>query len=117
VDVVSFSDDLGLQDRANFKDEMFRKQVKPYLARCVDAIHANTDAKVVMHSDGAIYHLIPDLIDIGVDVINPVQTTAWSMDAETLKAEFGKNLGFWGAVGWILSIRCPSAVLTRCAPT
>ncbi|MDP6453440.1 MAG: uroporphyrinogen decarboxylase family protein [SAR202 cluster bacterium] len=98
VDVVSFSDDLGLQDRAYFRNEMFQKQVKPYLARCVDAIHANTNAKVVMHSDGAIYHLIPDLIDIGVDVINPVQTTAWSMEAEVLKAEFGNKLGFWGAV-------------------
>ncbi len=51
-----------------------------------------------MHSDGAIYDLIPDLIDIGVDAVNPVQTTAWSMDAAKLKAEFGDKLGFWGAV-------------------
>lgn len=98
VDVVSFADDLGFQDRAYFRDEMFRKQVKPHLARCVEAIHANTDAKAVMHSDGAIYDLIPDLIDIGVDAVNPVQTTAWSMDAVKLKAEFGDKLGFWGAV-------------------
>ena len=98
IDVVSFSDDLGFQDRAYFRDEMFRKQVKPYLARCVEAIRDNTDAKVVMHSDGAISALIPDLIDIGVEAINPVQTTAWNMDAARLKAEFGDNLGFWGAV-------------------
>ena len=98
IDVASFSDDLGLQDRAYFRADMFQKQIKPYLARCVAAIHDNTDAKVVMHSDGAIYDLIPDLIDIGVDAINPVQTTAWKMDAENLKKDFGKNLGFWGAV-------------------
>ena len=98
IDVVSFSDDLGFQDRAYFGREMFRKQVKPHLARCVEAIHNNTDAPAVMHSDGAIFDLIPDLIDIGVDAINPVQTTAWNMDAGRLKAEFGKDLGFWGAI-------------------
>jgi uroporphyrinogen decarboxylase len=51
-----------------------------------------------MHSDGAIHALIPDLIDIGVDAINPVQTTAWNMNADQLKAEFGKSLAFWGAI-------------------
>ena len=98
VDVVSFSDDLGFQDRAYFREEMFQKQIKPFLARCVEAIHDYTDAKAVMHSDGAIRALIPDLIDIGVDAINPVQTTAWNMDPSQLKAEFGKDLAFWGAI-------------------
>ncbi|MDP6402273.1 MAG: uroporphyrinogen decarboxylase family protein [SAR202 cluster bacterium] len=98
ADVVAFSDDLGFQDRAYFSKNMFRKQIKPYLARCVEAIRDNTDAKVVMHNDGAIYDLIPDLIDIGVDVINPVQTTAWKMEAGRLKADFGDNLAFWGAI-------------------
>ncbi len=98
VDVVHFSDDLGLQDRAYFRESMFQKQVKPYLARCVEAIHNNTKAKAVMHTDGAVYKLIPDLIDIGVDAINPVQTTAANMEPDRLKKEFGNNLGFWGAV-------------------
>ena len=98
VDVVSFSDDLGFQDRAYFGEDMFRKQIKPFMARCVDAIHQNTDAKAVMHSDGAIYALIPDLIDMGVDCINPVQTTAWNMEPEKLKSVFGKDIAFWGAV-------------------
>jgi len=98
VDVVSFSDDLGFQDRGYFSVPMFRRQIKPYLARCVEAIRSNTDAKVVIHSDGAIFDLIPELIDIGVEVINPVQTTAWKMDAGQLKAEYGNHLGFWGAI-------------------
>jgi|TARA_B100000315_G_scaffold253451_1_gene292276 uroporphyrinogen decarboxylase len=98
VDVVSFADDLGFQDRAYFSESMFKKQIKPFMARCVDAIHQNTDAKAVMHSDGAIYALIPDLIDMGVDCINPVQTTAWNMEPEKLKSEFGKDIAFWGAV-------------------
>ncbi len=98
VDVVSFADDLGLQDRAYFSQKMFEKQIKPYLAKCVEAIRKNTDAKIVMHSDGAIFDLIPDLIDIGIDGINPVQTTAWGMDAARLKAEFGDKIAFWGAI-------------------
>ncbi|MDP7533337.1 MAG: uroporphyrinogen decarboxylase family protein, partial [SAR202 cluster bacterium] len=91
-------DDLGLQDRAYFSQKMFEKQIKPYLAKCVEAIRKNTDAKIVMHSDGAIFDLIPDLIDIGIDGINPVQTTAWGMDAARLKAEFGDKIAFWGAI-------------------
>jgi uroporphyrinogen decarboxylase len=98
VDIVSFADDLGLQDRAYFREPMFQKQIKPYMRRFVDTIHANTKAKAVMHTDGAVYALIPDLIDIGVDAINPVQTTAAGMEPERLKREFGKDLGFWGAV-------------------
>ena len=98
LDVVIFADDLGFQDRAYFRPEMFRRQVKPYLGRMVEAIKSNTKAKVLMHSDGSIYDLLPDLIDIGVEAINPVQTTARNMEATRLKAEFGDNLGFWGAV-------------------
>ena len=98
LDVVRFADDLGFQDRAYFRPEMFRRQVKPYLGRMVEAIKSNTRAKVLMHSDGSIYHLLPDLIDIGVEAINPVQTTAKNMEAARLKAEFGDHLGFWGAI-------------------
>ena len=73
---------------------MFRKQVKPYLARRVEAVRSNTNAKVVMHRDGAIYDFKSDLIDIGVDAINPVHMTAWSMDAARLKVDFGDRLAF-----------------------
>jgi uroporphyrinogen decarboxylase len=69
-----------------------------YLRRRIDAIHSNIDVKVVMHTDGAVYELIPDFIDIGVDATNPVQTTAANMEAERLKNEFGQDLGLWGAV-------------------
>jgi uroporphyrinogen decarboxylase len=98
VDVVNFSDDLGFQDRGYFRKEMFQKQIKPFMAKCVEAIHKHTDGKAVIHSDGSIFDLIPDLIDIGTDAINPVQTTAWNMSPDKLKSEFGKDLAFWGAI-------------------
>ena len=58
----------------------------------------HTDARVILHSDGAIYDLIPDLIDAGVQVLNPIQTNAVGMDPERLKSEFGNDLRFWGGI-------------------
>ena len=53
--------------------------------------------KVMLHSDGALFPLIPSLIEMGVDILNPVQTSAHGMDPVRLKAEFGDQLSFWGA--------------------
>ena len=98
VDVIGFPDDLGFQDRPYMRPELYRKIVKPYHRRLVEAIKKHSDAKIVMHCDGSIYPLVPDLIDIGVDVLNPVQLSAANMDSRRLKVEFGDNLSFWGAI-------------------
>ena len=98
VDVFLFPDDLGFQDRPYMRPELYREKVKPYHRGFVDAVKRNTKAKALLHSDGAIYPLIPDLIDIGVDVLNPVQVSAAGMDSQRLKAEFGGNLSFWGGI-------------------
>ncbi len=98
VDIVSFGDDLGFQERPYMRPELYREKVKPFHRRLVDAIKSKTDAKVVMHSDGSIYKLIPDLIDTGIDGINPVQVSATDMDSKRLKAEFGDSLCFWGGI-------------------
>ena len=98
VDVVAFPDDLGSTDRPFVSPEMYRKMIKPFHRRMVEAIKGKTDAKVVMHNDGAIYPLIPDIIDIGVDCLNPVQVSAKGMETDRLKAEFGAVLSFWGAI-------------------
>lgn len=98
VDVVSFPDDLGFQDRPYVRPELYRQKIKPYHRRLVDAVKSKTGAKVVMHSDGSIYPIIPDLIDIGVDALNPVQVSARDMDSRGLKAAFGANLSFWGGI-------------------
>ena len=98
VDVVMFPDDLGMQDMCLVRPELYRRLIKPYHRRLVEAIKSKTKARVVMHSDGSVYPLIPDLIDIGVDALNPVQVSAKDMDSRRLKAEFGDSLTFWGGI-------------------
>jgi uroporphyrinogen decarboxylase len=70
--------------------------IKPKQRRLVDAVKLKTDAKLFYHSCGASYDLIPDLIDIGFDIVNPVQVSARGMDTRRLKQEFGKDIVFWG---------------------
>lgn len=98
VDVVIFPEDLGIQDMCYVRPELYRKVIKPYHRRLVEAIKSKTKAKVLIHSDGAIYDIIGDLIDIGIDVLNPVQVSARDMDTKRLKREFGNHLSFWGAI-------------------
>ena len=96
IDVVVESDDLGEQRQLLMSPRIYRKLIKPRHKQLYDLIHARTPAKLFLHSCGAIYNLIPDLIEIGVDIINPVQINAPNMDSAKLKAEFGKDLVFWG---------------------
>jgi len=99
VDVVEISDDMGGEDRPFFSPEAFRKQIKPYLRKLVDAIKSRTKAKIVQHNDGAIFDLIGDLIDVGIDAINPTQVSARGMgDTRRLKATYGANMCFWGGI-------------------
>ncbi len=94
--MVMISDDLGSQQGLIFSPRTFRQIFKPRLKRLIDHIHSLADVKVYMHSDGAIYDLLPDLIEIGVEGINPVQYTAKGMELERLKRQFGQDLGFFG---------------------
>ncbi|MDP6403539.1 MAG: uroporphyrinogen decarboxylase family protein, partial [SAR202 cluster bacterium] len=98
VDVVVFLDDLGFQDRPYMRPEVYRKLVKPYHRRLIEAVKSKSDAKVLLHSDGSVYALLGDFVDIGVDALNPVQVTAAEMGSRRLKAEFGKDLSFWGGI-------------------
>ena len=76
---------------------MFRELVMPHYRRGLEWIHRHTRMKVFMHNDGAIRDFIPSLIEMGVDVLNPVQTTAKGMDPARLKRESGQRIVFWGA--------------------
>ncbi len=98
MDVVCFPDDMGFQDRPYVRPELYRKMIKPYHRRIVETIKRKTDAKVLMHTDGSVYPLIPDFIEIGVDILNPVQVSARDMDSRRLKAEFGADMSFWGGI-------------------
>jgi len=112
VQMVVISDDYGSQQDLLFSPLTFRKIFKPRLRRLVDCIHTLTDARIYIHSDGAISRIIPDLIEAGIDGINPVQYTARGMEADRLKREFGRNLGFFGGGidNAILTGQTPQAV-------
>ena len=92
VQIVGISDDLGSQTALIFSPTTYREIFKPLHQQLIDHIRSKTDAKIFMHSDGAIYPIIPDLIEIGVDGLNPIQYTAKNMGLKKLVAEFGKDL-------------------------
>lgn len=97
VDVVTYADDYGTQYSQLISPAMFRKQLKPRVAQ-VFALQAKLapHARRFFHSDGNVRPLIPDFIEIGVNILNPVQTTATGMDPVELKHDFGQELIFWG---------------------
>ena len=93
LDVAAFGDDVGMQDRPLISPAMYRRLVKPRHARIVESIKARTKAKVFMHSCGAVSEFIPDIIEIGVDILNPVQVSAAGMgDTAELKRRYGQSL-------------------------
>lgn len=98
VEVIMTTDDLGTQQNLLISPVMYRNMIKPLQKEFYDAIKKKTKASLFLHSCGAIKPLIPDLIEIGVDIINPVQPMAANMDTFVLKAEFGNDVTFWGAV-------------------
>lgn len=98
LDFVFFGDDLGTQSAPMISPKMYREFVKPNHKRIVEAFKSVSHAKVILHSDGAIAPLLEDLIEIGIDGINPVQVSAKGMDTTFLKEKYGKKLIFWGAI-------------------
>ena len=96
VDVVQLNEDLGSQQGPMMSPATFRRIYKPRLGRLIASIKRKTTARIYLHSCGSIYRMIPDLIEIGVEVLNPVQVNAAEMDSARLKREFGADLTFWG---------------------
>jgi uroporphyrinogen decarboxylase len=97
IQLVTMGDDLGLQDGTAMSPDLYREMVKPIHKEFISFIKKRTRAKIWMHNCGSIYDLIPDFIELGIDVINPVQVSARNMDTKKLKKEFGKDIVFWGA--------------------
>ena len=98
VDVVSWGDDLASQESPLFSPKIYRELVKPRHARMIDGVKSMADVKVNYHTCGSVYPLIEDLIDIGVDALNPLQVSARNMDPAKLKRDFGDRLAFWGGM-------------------
>ncbi len=96
VDVIRFGDDLGMDNNSFMSPEIYREIFKPKHKQFCDYVKKHTKAYACLHSCGSIYDLIPDLIDVGFDCLNPVQTNCRNMDPVTLKREFGKDVTFWG---------------------
>jgi uroporphyrinogen decarboxylase len=99
VQVVVITDDQGTQNSLMISPNMFREFIKPRLKSLIDTIKATADVKVLMHCDGAILKIIPDLIEIGVDILNPIQTVVKGLgDTKALKEQFGDRICFHGGI-------------------
>ncbi len=97
VHIMSLNDDLAGQESLLFSPEVYRKYVKPIHRKIFSFIKERApNVKILFHSCGSVYSLIGDLIEIGVDILNPVQVSARDMDPKKLKNEFGNDIVFWG---------------------
>lgn len=90
------SDDAGTQRSEMLAPELFIEMIKPHYKRVCDWVHKNTTWKTYLHSCGSIYRYIPEWIDAGVDILNPVQISAANMEPERLMKDFGGKIVFWG---------------------
>lgn len=96
LDAYLYGDDVATQETWMISPASYTALIKPRQRRLFDAIKAQTGAKLLYHGCGAVFDLIPHLIEIGVDAINPVQVSARGMDTARLKATYGRDIAFWG---------------------
>ena len=96
VDVVLLNDDLGTQKGPMLSPSTYREKIKPYQREFFGHVKEAFGKPILFHSCGAVREFIPDLIEVGVDALNPVQLSADGMELEGLKHDFGDDLTFWG---------------------
>ena len=89
---------MGTQQTLLFSPRTYRKLIKPRHRKYFDLIRGMTDARLLFHSCGSVYSILNDFIEMGVQILNPVQTRAADMDPVKLKREFGDRLAFWGGI-------------------
>ena len=98
ADIVIYADDIAFQDRPMVSPRMYKNLLKPRQKRVFDALSASGMA-VLYHSCGDVWSQLPDLVDMGVQALNPIQVSAGKMgDTEALKKEWGNELTFWGGI-------------------
>jgi len=98
LDVFQIGDDIATQENPAMSPALYREMLKPYHAELFRYIKERTPAKLYYHSCGSVIPLIDDLIEIGVDALNPIQVSARGMDTAELKRRFGNRIAFWGAI-------------------
>ncbi len=97
IDVIELSaTDFAHQNGLMLSSNIFREVFKPHYKKMCSWIHENTDWKIFIHSCGAVTDILPDFIEAGFDILNPIQVSAKDMDASNLKEKFGKDITFWG---------------------
>ncbi|HHX39807.1 MAG TPA: hypothetical protein GX715_07565, partial [Armatimonadetes bacterium] len=96
VDIAMEGDDLGMQQCLLMNPRVYRELVKPRQAQLFSHIKKQAPVFVFYHTCGSVVEILPDLIEVGVDILNPVQVSAAGMDTRRLKAEFGRDIVFWG---------------------
>ena len=97
MDIVKFCDDFGMQTGEIAHPDLYRSLVLPYYKRYIEHIKGrNSRLKIFQHCCGSIYNVLGDMIDIGVEIVNPVQTSADNMDPQRLKDTYGDRVCFWG---------------------
>jgi uroporphyrinogen decarboxylase len=113
VDVVYMSDDVCTQQGPMMSPDVYRRLIKPRHEKLIQFVKERCNAKILFHSCGSIVNLLDDLIDIGIDAINPVQVASRGMaDTAELKRRFGTRVAFWGAIDsqWVLPFGSPDDV-------
>jgi uroporphyrinogen decarboxylase len=96
VDIIRFGDDLGMDTGPFMSGDIYRELFKPRHAQLYDYVHKHSSMHTFLHSCGSIHEFLPDMIDAGLEIINPVQTTCYRMEPDALKKEFGRDITFWG---------------------
>ena len=98
VDMIWLGDDMGGQSNLLIDPELWRRLFKPKMAKIISEVRTiKPDIQIAYHSDGCVYDIIPDFIEIGINVLNPIQTEC--MDPEILKRKYGEKICFFGGVG------------------
>ena len=98
LDVIYVADDIAMQSGPMMSLEMFREMIKPYYKEYFTFLKEKTEAKLLYHCCGGVEAFLEDLIEAGIDIINPVQTTAAGMDPANLKEKYGDRIVFWGGI-------------------
>ena len=98
IHVTTSGDDFGTQNAPFISPELFAEQIKPWYKKRIDLTKQMTKAKYFHHTCGSVFRLLPDIIDMGVDILNPIQPGVLEMEPERLKENFGDKITFWGGI-------------------
>lgn len=96
ITAIQMNDDFGGQEAPLISPTMYRELFKPRQRAWIEFVKTRTNAKIFLHCDGAVSDIIDDFVDIGIEILNPLQTGAQGMEPERLKKRYGDRLSFWG---------------------